>query len=98
MFCGNSKTAVGHVNLHAVRARQAEPASFLYRRHLGHASLPKMWCGAKRDRAPARGMLQRVVQKICRGLLHFLIVKLEIRYGRIESRVELHALPLKGLR
>src|SRR4030081_2100135 len=42
MFLRNSETAVGHVNLDAVRARQTEPAAFLYRRHLGYASLPKM--------------------------------------------------------
>src|SRR5579859_4950193 len=98
MFRGNSRATVGHVHLDAVRTRQTKPSPLLDRRHLGYASFPKVRCRAKRNRASGGGMLQCVVQKVRRGLLYFLIVKLEVWYRGIERRVEFHTFSLKRLR
>ena len=96
MFSWNSWAAVGHVNLDAVRTRQAEPSPLLYGGHFRNAPLPKVWRGSKRDRAPGRRVLQRVIQEVRCALLHFLIIKFEIRYRRIERSVRAEEFNARG--
>ena len=87
MFRRDSGPRIRHTYLHAVRARQTEPASLFHRSHCSDTPFPEMWRGPQRYAASARCMFQGVVQQVRRRLLHFLIIKPECRDGWVKAGV-----------
>src|SRR6266436_7448845 len=77
VFCCDAWARVHYAHFHAVRTRQPEPPPLFHRREGCHTPFPKVRCRPQSYASPARRMLERVIEQVCRCLLHFLIIESE---------------------
>src|ERR1700730_3691463 len=97
MLRRDSRAGVRHANFHTVGTRQAEPPAFFDRGQSSHAALPEMRPRTKGHAAPGRSVLQRIIEKIGRRLLHFLVIETKRRYGGVNTHFQFDALALESL-
>src|SRR5207302_246607 len=79
MFRCDAGPRVRYAYFYAVRARQPKPAPLFHRSHGRHTPFPEMRHGTQRNAAPARRMLQCVIEQICGYLLYLLVIESECR-------------------
>src|SRR3982075_417256 len=98
MLRSDTWAGIGYADFHAVGARKPETAAFLSRRYASHTALPKMRSRAESDASARRRVFEGIVQQVCGGLLHLLVIKSKSGNRGVETRIQFHAFALKCFR